>query len=231
MTPEDQVDAAELALGLLDGAERTAAVERMLADSEFAMEVAWWRDRFAALLHGYDPVEPPAGLLARIALPDAEPTRQPVDVIRPRWRWFAGGAAAGAVAASLVALLTVPKAVVPPVAPAPVRPLVAVLAPTEGAQQAPVAALVDRRDGSVRLTATIVVPADRVAELWRIGDDKVPRPLGLLAPGAVAPALLKNARLPTPDEVLAVSIEPVGGSPTGQPTGEVVATGAVVDMS
>jgi anti-sigma-K factor RskA len=231
MTPDDQVEAAELALGLLDGAERTAAVERMLADSEFAMEVAWWRDRFAALLHGYDPVEPPAGLLAQIALPDAKPTPEPVAVIRPRWNWFAGGAAAGAVAASLVALLTVPKAIVPPVAPAPVRPLVAVLAPTEGAQQAPVAALVDRRDGSVRLTATIVVPADRVAELWRIGGDKVPRPFGLLAPGAVAPALLKNARLPTPDEVLAVSIEPVGGSPTGQPTGAVVATGTVVDMS
>lgn len=232
MTPDDQVEAAELALGLLDGAERTTAVERMLADSEFAMEVAWWRDRFAALMQGYDPVEPPADLLAKIALPDGAPMPEPVAAIRPRWRWFAGGAAAGAIAASLVALLAVPKAVVPPPAVSPpVRPLVAVLAPTEGAQQAPVAALVDRRDGSVRLTATIVVPADRVAELWRIGGDKIPRPLGLLAPGGVTPALMKNAHLPTPDEVLAVSIEPVGGSPTGKPTGAVVATGAVVDMS
>ena len=75
------------------------------------------------------------------------------------------------------------------------------------------------------------VPADRVAELWRIGGDKVPRPLGLLAPGAVTPALLKGARLPGADDILAISIEPRGGSPTGAPTGPVIATGALVDMT
>ncbi len=232
MTPDDQIQAAELALGLLEGQERAAALERLLADLDFAREVAWWRDRFAALLAEYGPATPPADLLARIALSDDETASPPPVVARRRWPWFGGGAAAGAIAASLVALLVVPRELPPPApAPAPVPPLVAVLAPAETAQQAPVAALVDRRGGWVRLTATIVVPADRVAELWRIGSDKVPRPLGLLAPGAVTPALLKGARLPRADDILAISIEPRGGSPTGAPTGPVIATGALVDMT
>lgn len=232
MTPDDQIEAAELALGLLEGGDRAAALERMLADSDFAMEVAWWREKLAALIAGYDAVVPPADVLARIELADHRPAGTPVAKERPRWPWFAGGTAAGAIAATLVALVAFPAPqVAPPVALPPARPLVAVLVPAEGADQPPIAALVDRRSGSVRLTATIVVPADRVAELWRIGSDKVPRPLGLLAPGALTPALLKNARLPGRDEVLAISIEPQGGSPTGKPTGAVIATGAVVDMT
>ena len=96
MTPDDQIEAAELALGLLEGGDRAAALERMLADTDFAMEVAWWREKLAALIAGYDAVVPPADVLARIELADHRPAGTPVAKVRPRGPWVAGGTAAGA---------------------------------------------------------------------------------------------------------------------------------------
>ncbi len=77
------------------------------------------------------------------------------------------------------------------------------------------------------------LPAARgSAELWLIGADGKPKPLGLLDPAR--PAAM---RLPEPlgrgvveKAVLAVSLEPRGGSPTGLPTGPVVAKGAILAL-
>jgi anti-sigma-K factor RskA len=69
----------------------------------------------------------------------------------------------------------------------------------------------------------------RVLELWLIAGDAAPVSLGVLPEAA-------SARLDVPDPVrdavapgavLAVSDEPPGGSPTGQPTGAVLATGEI----
>jgi len=216
MTSDDQILAAELALGLLDGAEHMAARQRLLTDPDFAAETAWWQDRFAGLAHGAAAAEPPAGAARR-------------------WPWFAGGALAGALAASLAALLLMPDARViervrervveiPVAAPAP---LVAVLTPGEGTGREPIAAVYDPQTRTLRLTATITVPEDRAAELWRIGSDNVPQALGLLKAGTRGSLRIEDATL-QPDETIAISIEPAGGSPTGQPTGEVIAAGPLV---
>lgn len=227
MTPDDQIDAAELALGLLEGEARAAALERLLADPAFAAEVAWWRDRMAHLAHDYAPVEPPAGLAARIEPPEAG---NPV-VAKPRrfWPWLVSGALGGALAASLAMLVLAPSPAPPPsvaVAPAPVT-LVGVLVSSDGTH-APVAALIDRDGHGLRLTDTILVPDERVAELWRIGGDNVPRAIGLLPRGSRLPVLTRGAVLPGKDETLAISVEPLGGSPTGKPTGPVIASGTLV---
>ena len=82
----------------------------------------------------------------------------------------------------------------------------------------------------------VVVPATPVAfaqgrapELWLIPAGGKPISVGMIARDkpttlALDPALL--ARL-GPTAALAVSVEPLGGSPTGQPTGAVVAKGAI----
>ncbi len=59
-----------------------------------------------------------------------------------------------------------------------------------------------------------------------------PRSLGLIQPGQpikleIPPDLA--GRL-TPDATLAVSLEPPGGSPTGQPTGPVIAAGKLTSL-
>ena len=69
-------------------------------------------------------------------------------------------------------------------------------------------------------------------ELWLIPADGKPRPLGLLSadrsvtiavPADLAALTIRNA-------VLAVSLEPPGGSPTGQPTGPVIAQGKLTNL-
>ncbi|WP_178123844.1 anti-sigma factor domain-containing protein, partial [Pseudomonas sp. BAV 4579] len=73
---------------------------------------------------------------------------------------------------------------------------------------------------------------DRSAEVWIITADGKPRSLGLLddatavtlaVPAGLAPAL-------TPGAVLAISLEPRTGSPTGLPTGPVIAQGKIIAL-
>jgi anti-sigma-K factor RskA len=74
---------------------------------------------------------------------------------------------------------------------------------------------------SVRPDGTIAVPSDRDLELWELDAGETrPRSLGVLpATGRQLAAALM------PGTQLLVSLEPRGGSPTGQPTGPVVYSG------
>jgi len=80
--------------------------------------------------------------------------------------------------------------------------------------------------------AALLTNDPRAIELWLILPDQRPRSLGLIQPGqpirlTIPPDLA--GRL-TPDAALAVSLEPPGGSPTGQPTGPVIASGKLTSL-
>src|SRR5262249_45890961 len=80
--------------------------------------------------------------------------------------------------------------------------------------------------------ATLLTSDPRAIELWLILPNQRPRSLGLIPPGqpirlSIPPDLA--GRL-TPDAGLAVSLEPPGGSPTGQPTGPVIASGKLTGL-
>jgi len=80
----------------------------------------------------------------------------------------------------------------------------------------------------MRVTAQAMADATRSAELWVIAGDGVPHSLGLLpAGGGRMPVSSANRARLAAGATLAVSLEPIGGSPTGLPTGPVVATGAL----
>ncbi|MGJ3628225.1 anti-sigma factor domain-containing protein [Sphingomonas sp. MMS24-JH45] len=111
----------------------------------------------------------------------------------------------------------------PPPVSAP-EPLLAVLQP-EGAK--PFAALYDVGRREVRVAGGVAVPTGRDAELWAIGADGVPRALGLLPRDGAGRVRVAQGLVVAPGVTLAVSIEPVGGSPKATPTGPVVATGAL----
>ena len=212
----DNLIAAEYALGLLEGEERVAAMRRMLSDPSFAAEVSRWRDRLPDLLLD-ESVAPPPSLEARIL--------RPVSPGTASWRWAT--AAALALAAGLgIALSIRPKPVVvtQTVTPAAIV-YVATFAPEGGD---PFTAIYDTREGRVRFASVPSVDTGRTLELWRIGTDGVPVALGVLAGNGravtISPA---QRRAIAPGGTLALSVEPLGGSPTGQPTGPVVATGAL----
>lgn len=222
--PDPDATAAELALGLLDGADRAAALRRVLAEPAFAREVETWRAHFARLFGTWPEVAPPPGLFDRIEASIAPP---PVK----SWPWKAISGASSMVAAALLVALFVRPAGPPPIAPVPqAAPLVASLAATGKETAGPVAAVYDRASGQIRLASATLAPDGKTAELWAIPGDGVPRPIGLLIHGKPTNlALPVNLRGQMASGLtLAISIEPKGGSPTGLPTGPVVAVGTLI---
>ena len=223
--PED-VAAAELALGLLEGEERGAALRRVLAEPGFAAQVEWWRSRLAVLFDLWPERAAPPHLAARI---EASLDGTPAPARTNRFAWPALAAVTSAIAASLLLFVMVrPEPTAPVSQPIPVARPTSVLVAMLGDAKSPVAAVYDPANGALRVAAGPGVPDARVAQLWVIGGDGVPHSLGLLSgrPTSLAPKGVDRGRI-APGATLAISVEPLGGSPTGLPTGPVVATGVV----
>ena len=220
--------AAEYVLGVLDAAERRDAERRMADEPAFAQEVAFWEARLGRLADDVAPVAPPAGVWQRIA-----------EAVRPRadresaptiwnslafWRGF-GITSAGVALASILGLVYL--ATVPP----PDTALVASL--NAGSGQGAFLASVNPNGTSLTIMPASLSGVDqRALELWLIPPGQQPRSLGLIQPGRpvrvnVPPELLAQLRS---NAVLAVSLEPPGGSPTGLPTGPVIANGPLTRL-
>lgn len=237
-TPEDEAPdmaAAELALGLLDGDERAVAIRRVLAEPGFAHAVERWRAQLAALFDLW-PEMPAPDVLARVEASIDRPYGAPVVAALPRTpsRWWPALAVLSSIAAAALLVVLFTRPVPLPPAPQPRVPVVAIaptlvasLSPTS--KGAPVTAVYDARAGAVRLTEAKLAGDDRAAELWVIPAGGTPHSLGLLSPrGATALTLTPDNRVRiVGGATLAVSLEPIGGSPTGLPTGPVVAAGAL----
>ncbi|WP_277960605.1 anti-sigma factor [Pseudomonas sp. RIT-To-2] len=75
-------------------------------------------------------------------------------------------------------------------------------------------------------------PADRSMQLWAIPAEGMPVSLGLMPEGGKGRIRLDESQRKLLGEpiALAISLEPAGGSPTGQPTGPVLYHGQVVSL-
>jgi anti-sigma-K factor RskA len=216
--------AAQYVLGTLRGRARERFERLARSDAALGDAVRQWEERLVPLAEALPPVRPPQrvwqAILRRIRGSGAG-ARSALWSSLGLWRGLAlAGLAAAFVLA--VALFT----------PAPERPegtLVVVLA-AQDAKPALVASA-DRtgRVLTVKALAPVELAADRALELWALPDRGNPRSLGLVAATGVVrlalPAPADEALQSVP--ALAVSLEPRGGSPTGQPTGPVLYTGPV----
>jgi anti-sigma-K factor RskA len=209
--------AAEFVLGALEGDAWREAESLLASDPAFTRSVATWRQRLAPLAFHAAPVRPPADLWGRIHSRLAPQGAADILPLRRRVRfWQATTAGALAIAASLAAFMLLRQ---------PEPPRVAVLSPVAGG--VPVL-MATETDGTlvVRPTAPLAVATDRDLELWALppGESK-PRSLGVLSPAGrqLASRLSENTRL-------LVSLEPKGGSPTGQPTGPVLYGGSLTTI-
>jgi len=219
--------AAELAMGLLDAAERREAEALALSDAEFRSAVARWSGRLAPMLDEAAPAAPPERLWSRIEARIAPPASNVVQLRRKVTLWRAWSAAATAIAAGL-ALILVTRPAPPPTVAGPQPALVAMMQ-AEGSP----ARLVATYDPSSRRlivqAAAGMAPAPGHAhELWLIpASGGKPHPMGIVS--ATAPnrmdVPMPMARDVAEGATFAISVEPPSGSPTGVPTGPVIAAG------
>jgi anti-sigma-K factor RskA len=228
----DDILAAEYVLGALSSDERRAAAARIESEPEFARLVDSWEARFAPLASDYPSIEAPAAMKEaidrRLFAGSNETTPNAAERATGRpgiWSSLAfwRGLAAAAFAA-LVLYVAVPVSG-PPVETAAPR-LVASL--SADGSDVRYLAVYDEARGEVSLSHVSGQPAqDRAFELWMIEGSNPPVSLGVIPAGATAHLAVDEttrAQLAA-GTLLAVSIEPAGGSPTGQPTGPVVAAG------
>lgn len=227
--------AGEYVLGVLDADERAQAQARIAAEPAFARAVAWWENRLAHLAARVAPVEPPATVWPRIAnlIGAAETPKRSAWNSLGLWRGASLGAFALA-AASVVALIVTPRpAPTPTPTLAPAATEVAVINNPATQRPALVATLDRAADKLILTPVSIALPNKRDAELWIIPEGRKPISLGVIPRDAqtrvALPAGLRGPSAYT--ATLAVSDEPLGGSPTGAPTGQIRAAGKFQRMA
>ena len=226
-TQEDQSDDAALAgeyvLHLLDADTRSAFESRMTTEPALRGLVRDWDESFVLMAESIPAVTPPAAIkdnLQKALFPDAVKPR------RSMWAWLVGSVAIAAIAVGAVVLT--PALLQDPV-----------FDPTFTASVA-------AEDGTLVIAARFISETNalelsreagaarpgRVLELWLIAEGAdAPVSLGVLPDEAdtrieVSPDIAQRLA----GGVLAISDDPPGGSPTGAPTGEVLAVGRVVNI-
>jgi len=217
--------AAEYALGTLRGGARARFKRWMREDAALARAVGEWQGRLAPMAQSVAPRRPPARLWREIEarLGPAAPARRAFF-----WRGL-GLVGSGAVAALVITNLATRFA-------KSEAGYIALL--SDPRTQRPVLMVTARRNETelkVRTLDPAIQVSDASLELWALPKGGKPKSLGLISddnkPGANR-AVLRLAAVAdkTLSDVpmLAVSLEPRGGSPTGSPTGPVLYSGPCV---
>jgi anti-sigma-K factor RskA len=218
--------AAEYVLGVLGAAERREVERRLALEPALASEVALWEERLAGLTDRVVPVTPPDVVWSRIERAIGTAARPP-SVWQSLTFWRSLAIASTTLAAASIAALAYIALV-----PGARVPLMATLSSTAG-QPNFVASVTATGNTLVIVPAALLTNDPRAYELWLIPTGETrPRSLGLIRPGQPIRLDIPSnlAGRVTPDAMLAVSLEPPGGSPTGLPTGPVIAAGKLTNM-
>lgn len=209
--------AGEYVLGLLRGAARRR-FERLMMDSRpLAAAVTAWEGRFAAWALRLKPVEPPAYLEWRLLGRVRAESRGRGGLARNTfWRTWA-------VAATVVlAIVVVTQRLTPP---AEVKPAeFALVSDAKGTPLWLISVHPEANRVDMKALMPNPAPAGKSYELWMIPDGGKPVPMGLMNDSGLASETVSTGLLGrlAQAKALAISLEPQGGSPTGQPTGPVL---------
>jgi anti-sigma-K factor RskA len=209
--------AGEYVLGLMRGAARRRCERLMMESPGLAAEVTAWEGRFAAWALKLKPVDPPGYLEWRLMGRVRKESQPRGERLRNTfWRSWA-------VAATIVlAVVIVTERSTPPVQQKAAE--FALMSDAKGTPLWLISVHPEANRVDMKVVTPNPVPAGKSYELWMIPDGGKPVPMGLMngtgvASETVTPELL--ARL-SGAKALAISLEPQGGSPTGQPTGPVL---------
>jgi anti-sigma-K factor RskA len=238
MSELDDIDglAAEYVLGTLSREDRQAVAGRRATDKALDRAIEAWERRLGALVETVSPVAPSPNLYnkirAQIGLSQHVVSLKSREqaLARRANRWRNAFAGATALAASLAGVLVYRDSVVPQQA----TQFVAVL--DAGSDKPAFLLTIDTKTNLCVITA--VNPPQQTGKTYQVWmvSDKMPKPksLGMVnEPGEMQTMPMR----PGEDMDLfmnasfAVSVEPMGGSPTGSPTGPVMFTGRLVQAT
>ena len=210
------IKAAETALGIEPiGAETKA-------ENELRRK---WERYFAPLGLALRDEYPPEDMWYRVqaSLNRAEDRKTIAKTKRGIWRWRFATLGSAAVAAGLAAFIVTKEPADLPVTPEKTEQYVAVVTP-EGSKDALIVEL-DLEAGTARVRPVgVAFQPERDLQVWRIAPESAPVSVGLILPeGETQIPLVAD-----PGDIIAISLEPKGGSTTGAPTGPVVYSGSLI---
>lgn len=230
VSPDDDLSAAEFALGTLDAGERAALAARRQREPELAAAIEAWERRLAPLSESAPPLDPPRDFLedieARIAATDEgqDDRANVVDLTRRLRLWRLNAIAASVIAAALAIGVGIRESM----RVATPHEFVAVLQKSADQPAFVVSVNLDTRELTVRPVAA-PPQAGKAYELWIIDNEKLgaPRSLGVIDAAAttVNPGLNRFDRAVVANATYAVTVEAPGGSPDGKPSGAPVFVG------
>ena len=236
MNDELDMAAAEYVLGTLPADERARLAVRLEADPELRDAVLRWQARLAPL-DDTAAAQMPSPLvwqgiervIASRYMPGLgpEPVSNVMHLRRRLALWRGATLATGALAAGLAGLLVLDRL---SVAPQPAGGRYVAVVDTGGREPALIAE-VDTSTGVIHVRSlTAEIPSGQSLELWHVAENRAPRSLGVLQAGGAAQRI-EEVNVASPLEgVIAVTVEPEGGSPTGAPTGEIVYSGRLIPI-
>ena len=207
--------AAEYVLGTLTGGARRRFDALLPAHPTLRDAVAGWERRLLPMALKAEPVQPAQAVWAAIEgkLGWTLPAAQASSLRLRFWQAFAAVATVAA-----VVLGTTPRTPVSTEAP-----MIVVLHATKGTETLVAGLSADRRQLSIQPLQKVALTSDQSLELWALKKDGPPASLGVIASDKLT--ALSKKTLPKDTKGLAVSLEPLGGSPTGAPTGPVLFVG------
>lgn len=225
--------AAEYVVGVLDAEERLKAAARIDRDSRFARLIEAWEARLSPLSGTYPEIKPPSRVkqaVDRVLFTGSTISSPSIAAARGSW-WQSLVFWRSLAAAALVLLIFAVAVAVPVLAPRVGSPTTAAQYVASIAPKDSDVSYLAYYDPSKRTLSLSHVSGDRGSghdfELWAIERQAKPVSLGVIPAGKTVHMTVSAgiAKELANGGVLAISIEPFGGSPTGQATGPVVAAG------
>lgn len=222
--------AAEYVLGTLCGRVRRRFAQLLKYDGELRGTVAAWEARLTPLAAAVPAVSPPARVWRVIA------ARIGARHVEDGW-WTRLGLWRGAAAVSAALVIVLSALMVTSQPAADIASTVAVLADGK-AQPAMVVSwssptTASRQHLKIKMLAAPALPPGKSFELWMLpGGNAAPVSLGVIGADLTQTIAVTDSakKMLTTIAAMAVSVEPAGGSPTGQPTGPVILSGPWVKV-
>lgn len=231
--------AAELAFGLLDGAEKASALRRMLEDPTFSAMVSKWRDHTEIWIDELAPENVDGEIWSRVEAAlghgglatAADAVAGTSSLVWKRWALLAGAASLVLSVALGISVSSRPDDAIavgqgrtPPMAIHEADRNIAQIAGKDGAPL--LSAVYYPGSGTLTMRVSDLESAEKAPELWVLDKAGKPHSLGLIDNGSSVTIELSDRlrALLVEGATVAITVEDREGAPHDAPTGEILGT-------